>query len=376
MSEDTIFGFGCMRLPQTDEKNPESINQEEFNKMVDYYMENGFNYFDTSYAYHNGKSEIAIKKAVIDRYPRESYKIADKLPTWLLQKTEDNEKYFNEMLERLNIKYFDNLFIHNINKSWLKQAKKANTFDFVKKIKEEGKAKQIGFSFHDLPELLEETLKEYSEIFDFVQLEINYFDWEDPILQAKKCYEIVSKYNLDIYVMEPLKGGTLVNINEEIKKDFKKFNPNASIASFALRFCASLKNVKVVLSGMNKYEDVVDNCKTFTNFKPLNKEELKFLEKEAEKLRKAIPIHCSYCNYCIEHCPVKIPIPEYFNFYNNNAQTPGSHLPSFYYGIASAESAPAKDCIECGTCVDYCTQKINIPEELKKVSKLFDTPEE
>ncbi|MBE6493716.1 MAG: hypothetical protein E7Z84_03795 [Methanosphaera stadtmanae] len=223
-----------------------------------------------------------------------------------------------------------------------------------------------------MPELLEQTLSEHAKDIDFVQLEINYLDWEDPVLQAKKCYDICSKYGLDIYVMEPIKGGALLTGSEEIKNDFKEFNPEKSMASFALRFCASLENVKVVLSGMNKMEDVIDNCETFTNFEALTQEEYVFLEKEAEKFRKALEIPCSTCNYCVEHCPKNIPIPEYFNLYNNYKQAPENILPNFYYKTLSNERTKAGDCIECGVCVDYCTQKINIPEELKKVSEHFD----
>ncbi len=361
-----------MRLPQKDDQDPKSVDQESFNEMVDYYMNKGFNYFDTSYAYHDGCSEEAIKKAVVERYPRDSYLIADKIPTWLLKEYDDNDKYVEIMLERLGIDYFDRLFIHNINESWNKQATDARSFDYIIKAKEDGKAKQIGFSFHGMPELLEQTLSEHAKDIDFVQLEINFLDWEDPVLRARECYEICSRYGLDVYVMEPIKGGALLSGSEEIRNDFKEFNPDKSMASFALRFCASLENVKVVLSGMHKMEDMIDNCNTFTNFEALNQEETEFLEREAEKFREAIEIPCSSCNYCVEHCPQKIAIPEYFNLYNNYKQSPDSNLPSFYYGTLSSQHGKASNCIECGVCVDYCTQKINIPEELKKVSNHFD----
>ena len=367
------FGFGCMRLPLTDEKDPSSVDQEQFNKMVDLYMENGYNYFDTSYAYHNGISEISIKKAVVDRYPRKSYMIADKMPTWLLTKAEDNEKYVNEMLNRLGIDYFDRFLIHNINTPWFKKAVNAETFDYLRKMKEEGLASKIGFSFHDEPKLLEKTLKEYSNGFDFALLEINYIDWNDPIIQSKKCYELCVEYGLEIYVMEPLKGGVILNTSDDIKNDFKKFNPNESIASLALRFCASLDNVKVILSGMSNIENTKENIETFNNFKALTDEEWEFLEKEAEKLRKNIAVACSECDYCIEHCPHNIPISDYFRIYNAKKQNPDSNIYTAYYHKLANEEVSAEECNECGTCIDYCTQQIDIPEELKKVVETFES---
>ena len=273
MTYKSKFGFGCMRLPLTDENDPKSVNQELFNQMVDIYMEKGFNYFDTSYAYHGGISEVAIRKAVVERYPRESYLICDKMPTWALTSKEDNDKFVDEMLERLGIDYFDVFFVHNINTPWLELAEKHDAFEYVKKMKEDGIARKIGFSFHDRASLLEEVLDKYGDFLDIVQLELNYLDWEDPSIEARKCYELCVKHGLDVYVMEPLKGGVIVNPNDEIKNDFKEFNREKSIASFALRFCASLEHVKIVLSGMSNMDDLLDNCDTFENFKPLTSAE-------------------------------------------------------------------------------------------------------
>ena len=330
MTYKSKFGFGCMRLPLTDEKDPTSIDQELFNQMVDIYMEKGFNYFDTSYAYHNGKSEVAIRKAVVDRYPRESYQICDKMPTWALADEKDNEKFVNEMLERLNIDYFDVFFIHNINTPWFKLAEAHNAFEYVKKMKENGTAKKIGFSFHE-------------------------------------CV----KHGLEVYVMEPLKGGVIVNPNDEIRNDFKEFNPDKSIASFALRFCASLEHVKMVLSGMSKMDDLLDNCDTYENFEPLTSEENEFLEKMADKLNSSVAVPCSECGYCVDACPEMIPIPEYFSLYNLSKNRPESDIYRLYFDKLSDEKVSAEDCTFCGTCLDYCTQHIDIPEELEKVCEHF-----
>ena len=373
MTYKSKFGFGCMRLPTTDENDPTSIDQELFNQMVDIYIKKGFNYFDTSYAYHNGTSEEAIRKAVVERYPRESFQICDKIPTWALTSKSDNEKFINEMLERLGIDYFDVLFIHNINTPWLKLAEKHNSFEFLKDMKEKGIAKKIGFSFHDQAKLLEEVLDKYGEYLDIIQLELNYLDWEDESIESHKCYDLCTKHGLDIYVMEPLKGGVIVNQSEEINKEFEKFNPNKSIASFAIRFCASLENVKMVLCGMNKMEDMMDNINTFENFEALSKKENEFLEQMALKLKETLAVPCSECGYCIKECPSMIPIPEYFHLYNTSKNQPESNIYRLYYDKLADEKVPADDCTYCGTCLDFCTQKIDIPEELEKVCEHFES---
>ena len=371
MTYKSKFGFGCMRLPVTDKNDPTSIDQELFTQMVDIYMEKGFNYFDTSYAYHNGVSETAIRKAVVERYPRESFKICDKLPTWALTSESDNEKFVNEMLERLGIDYFDVFFIHNINTPWFKLAETHNSFEYVKKMKENGIAKKIGFSFHDNAELLEKVLDKYGDDLDVVQLELNYLDWEDPSIESHKCYDLCVKHGLDVYVMEPLKGGVIVNPNDEIKNDFKEFNSDKSIASFALRFCASLEHVKIVLSGMSKMDDMLDNCSTFENFEVLTQEESDFLERMALKLKDNVAVSCSECGYCVDACPEMIPIPEYFNLYNTSKNQPESDIYRLYYDKLADEKVSAEECTYCGTCLDFCTQKIDIPEELEKVCEHF-----
>ena len=372
MTYKSKFGFGCMRLPLTDENNPASVDQELFNQMVDRYMEKGFNYFDTSYAYHGGVSETAIRKAVVERYPRESFQICDKMPTWALTSEEDNDKFVNEMLERLAIDYFDVFFIHNINVPWLKLAEKCNTFEYIKKMKENGVARKIGFSFHDDSKLLKKVLDKYGDFLDIAQLELNYLDWDDPSIEARKCYELCVEHGLDVYVMEPLKGGVIVNLPDEIKNDFEEFNPDKSIASFAIRFCASLDSVKMVLSGMSKMSDLDDNIDTYENFEPLTDNESEFLENMALKLREKVAVPCSECGYCIDACPEMIPIPEYFNIYNTSKNQPQSNIYRLYYDKLGDEKVPASECTYCGTCIEHCTQKIDIPEELEKLCEHFE----
>lgn len=371
MTYKSKFGFGCMRLPLTDANDPSSVDQELFNEMVDIYMKKGYNYFDTSYAYHNGTSEIAIRKAVVDRYPRESFKICDKMPTWALTNPKDNDKFVSAMLERLGIDYFDVFLIHNINTPWIRNAKKANTFEYVKKMKEDGIAKKIGISFHDHADLLKEVLEEYGDMMDVVLIELNYLDWEDPSIESRKCYDLCVEYGLDVYVMEPLKGGVIVNPNDEIRNEFKEFDPDKSIASFAIRFCASLEHVKIVLSGMSNMDDLLDNCNTYDNFEVLDNEEKAFLEKMALKLSENLAVGCSECGYCVDACPEMIPIPEYFHLYNTSKNQPESNIYRLYFDKLADEKVPASECNYCGTCLDYCTQNIDIPEELEKLCEHF-----
>ena len=210
MSDDVMFGFGAMRLDLEDENDQSSINYDDVTEMIDYYMDQGFNYFDTSYAYHNGASEAALKIGLVERYPRESFKIADKIPTWALRSKEDNQKFVDIMLERLGTDFFDVLLIHNINETFLQIAENCNSFDYIKKMKENGIAKKIGISYHDRADLLEEILEKYGDAIDVVQLQLNYLDWESKLTESRKNYEICEKYGKEVIVMEPIKGGTFL----------------------------------------------------------------------------------------------------------------------------------------------------------------------
>ena len=372
MSENVKLGFGVMRLPLTDEGNSKSINMEEFTEMVDYYMEQGFNYFDTSYAYHDETSEAALKKVLIDRYPRESYQIADKMPSWLLTKESDNEKYVNIMLERLGIDYFDVFLIHNMNRAYYNLAEKAKTFQYIQKMKEEGKARKIGISFHDKADLLEEILEKYGDIIDIVQIQLNFLDWDDPRVQSQKCHELCLKYDVEIIVMEPLKGGTILNMDDKLKIHFDYLD--TTIPDLSLRFAGSRSNVSIVLSGMSNLQQVKENCETFKDFKKISNGEFYFLETIAEEMHKTTTISCTFCNYCVNECSVGIPIPDYFNLYNTEKRY---SLVANYslYGSTASTYAPASDCIECGKCVEVCTQSLDIPKLLKDVANLFEDNE-
>ena len=367
-----MFGFGAMRLDVTDENDQSTVDNDNYQKMIDYYMDQGFNYFDTSWAYHDGSSEIGLREYLVKRYPRDSFRIADKMPTWALQSEEDNEKYVNVMLERLGVDYFDVFLIHNINEAFLAIAEKCNTFEYIKKMKEEGVAKKIGISYHDHADLLEKILEKYGDAIEIVQLQLNYLDWESQLTESRKCYEVCEKYDVDVVVMEPIKGGTLCNLPKDIEDEFKAFNPDMSLVEWALRFAATPKNVKVILSGMGNMEQMKENCEIFKPFKPLNEEEKEFALGMAEKIKDLIAIPCSYCGYCLKECPEGIPIPDYFELYNYEKMF---SLISYYsiYGTTAAVNAPASACTYCESCVEICTQKLEIPDLLEDVADLFES---
>lgn len=371
MTNDVMFGFGAMRLDLTDKNDESSVDNDNYQKMIDYYMEQGFNYFDTSYAYHNGSSEIGLREYLVKKYPRESFRIVDKMPTWLLQSEKDNEKYVKEMLERLGTDYFDIFLIHNINAAFLNVAENCKTFDYIQKMKQEGIARKIGISYHDRADLLEKILEKYGDILDVVQLQLNYLDWESQLTESRKCYEVCEKYDMDVVVMEPIKGGTLFNLPDEIKEEFKAYNPDMSLVEWALRFAATPKNVKVVLSGMGNLEQMKENCEIFKPFKPLNDDEIEFALKMAEKIKELISIPCSYCGYCVKECPEGIPIPDYFELYNYEKMFSLVSYYSLYMTTAMAKS-PASDCTYCESCVEICTQKLPIPDLLEDVADLFE----
>lgn len=369
MTQATL-GFGAMRLPQKDENDPSSIDMEEFTRMVDYFMEQGFNYFDTSYAYHAETSEAALKKALVERYPRESYQIANKIPTWLLTGDEDNDELVDIMLERLGIEYFDVLLIHNINKAFLPKAENANSFDYIRKAKEEGKALKVGISFHEKAELLEEVLEKYGDVIDVALIQLNFMDWTDQRIQSKKIHKLCVKHDIEVQVMEPIKGGTLLSVSDDVKKQFQNYSDN-SIVDWALRFAASQENVTVVLSGMSNLEQMKENCETFKNFEKITRLDHVFLMKMAHEIKKTFAIECSFCNYCVKDCEMNIPIPDFFNLYNSELIY---HLDSNVdlYNTAAKVYAPASACNECGKCVEICTQQLDVPTLLKDVANLFE----
>lgn len=360
-----------MRLPITEEGNPKSIDQTLVNKMVDYFLEKGFTYFDTAFPYHKGMSEVAAKKALVERYPRDSFVLADKMPTFLVTCSDDYQTLFDKQLQRCGVSYFDYYLLHTLGEKNYANTLQHGGFDFMKKLKAEGKAKHIGFSFHDKAELLDEILTQHPEM-EFVQLQINYVDLDDAMIQSRKCHAVAVKHQKPIIVMEPVKGGALDKVPEAADQLLKRCHPDWSPASWAIRFAASLDNVFMVLSGMGSFEQMVDNTGYMQNFEPLNAAEIQILEQVAEIIKNNIAIPCTACQYCVDGCPSNIPIPKYFALFNNQHQF--GLVPSYrtYYMNMIQTYGKAADCIGCGQCEQHCPQHIEIIEQLKEVSRIFD----
>ena len=361
-SDVSLLGLGCMRLPKVDPEKP-NIDFEKAQEIVDYAYSHGINYYDTAYMYHEGESENFIGQA-LKKYPRESFNLTTKLPIWFAKSKEDVEKIFNEQLEKCQVDYFDFYLMHAMNKERLPLYKEW-AYDFLLKMKAEGKIKHLGFSFHDKPEVLDKACQTFPEA-EVVQIQLNYLDWE--MQDAKQQYEIIERYGKQCIIMEPVRGGALANPCEAANKLFKDAAPDKSIASWAIRYAASLPNVLVVLSGMSNLEQIVDNVNTISNFKPLTNEEYEIINKavEAYKLKDTVP--CTGCRYCMD-CPFGVDIPKVFSIYNKYAVSKDKEAYKKAYE-ALADSEKADKCRACGACMKKCPQHIQIPDKMKMIKEL------
>ncbi len=362
-----------MRLPLLDPQDPKSIDFEQLNPMVDLFLERGFTYFDTAYGYHQGESEAAFRKAVSERYPRDRYTITDKMPVWLAKEEADYERIFNTQLERAGVDYFDYYWLHALNRTLLASVDACKGWEFIARKKAEGKVRHIGFSFHDEANVLEGMLKAHPEV-EFVQLQINYIDWDSPSVQARECYELCVEYGKKVIVMEPVKGGSLALVPDPVGTIFKEHSPEASPASWAIRYVASLPEVAMVLSGMSDLNQVDDNTSFMQEFKPMDEEEQGIVADAARLIKDSITIPCTACHYCTDGCPMNIAIPEYFALYNSLRQfgKTAAHNSKYYYNRFIAHRGKASDCIECGQCEEHCPQHIDIIANLKLVAKEYE----
>lgn len=350
-----LLALGCMRLPMRGNE----VDMQELDRMVEYCMKHGANYFDTAYMYVDEKSEIAIGKA-LKKYKREDFIVADKSPIYKMKTREDVRRIFEEQLKKCQLEYFDFYMCHNINKNTVDTYRQVSMYDELLKLKKEGKIKYLGFSFHGTPEILREVVKEHK--WDFAQLQVNYLDWD--VVKAHEQYDIVQAKDIPVIVMEPLRGGGLVNLSDKALAELKA-NSTDSPAAFGLRWAASRDNVVTVLSGMSNLEQVKENIQTFIDYKPMDESENALADKLAKIIQSQGEINCTACKYCLEVCPRGINIPAIFALYNQYKVTGNKMLFKIYYE-SLAEEEKADKCIKCNLCNKNCPQSLEIPELLAK----------
>jgi predicted aldo/keto reductase-like oxidoreductase len=367
----TFFGFGCMRLPMIGTE----VDIEQFKDMADYFIENGFNYFDTAHGYIDGKSEKAIKVAVSDRYSRDKFLLTDKLTEPYFNKEEDIRPFFQSQLDACGVEYFDFYLMHAQNAKNFEHFKKCRAYETAFDLKKEGKIRHVGLSFHDSAEVLDKILTTYPEV-EIVQIQFNYLDYEDPGVQSRKCLEVCRKHGKPVIVMEPVKGGNLVNLPEEAQKAFDELGAGLSNASYAIRFAASQEGIRIVLSGMSDMAQMKDNVSFMKDFKPLDENEMGAIAKVTGIYKGLDTIPCTSCHYCVEqnHCPMNIMIPEIFSCMNTRKIFNDWNQKMYYENVLTADGkGKASACIECGGCETACPQHLEIRSLLKDVAKEFES---
>ena len=368
------LGFGLMRLPRLDPNNEGSIDLEQTKQMVDTFLQRGFTYFDTAWMYCAFKSENAVKDALTTRHPRESYTLATKLHAAYIHSLDDRDAIFNTQREKTGVEYFDYYLLHDVGVEHYEIYKKYDCFAWIAEKKRQGLIKHMGFSFHDTAEVLDKILTEHPEM-EFVQLQINYLDWDSEGVQSRKCYEVATKHGKPVIVMEPVKGGTLAKLPAAAEALLRQADPGASIPSWAVRFAASLPNVKMVLSGMSSTEQLLDNTGYMQDFAPLTQQEQAVIAQVVGIINASIAIPCTGCAYCTEGCPMHIAIPKYFSLYNAEMQELKEKdftSQGTYYDNLTLKFGKASDCIACGQCESVCPQHLPIIENLKRVAKQFE----
>ncbi len=359
------FGFGFMRLPM----NGEEVDLEQTIKMVDLFMSNGFRYFDTAHGYIGGKSEVALRQSLVERYPRDSYSYTNKLTENYFEKEEDVRPFFEEQMKICGVEYFDYYLMHAQNRKNYEKFKECKAYETVLQLKEEGKIRHMGISFHDTAEILDQILDEHPEI-EVVQIQFNYLDMKNPSVQSQECYEVCRKHQKPIIIMEPVKGGNLVNLPDTAKSVFDTLK-GGSYASYAIRFAAGFEGVMMVLSGVSTLEQMQDNISFMKDFQVLSPEENKAVNQVAEILQKENRIPCTSCRYCIEVCPQNIEIPHLFEALNAK-RIYGDWSAGSKYKKYTQDNGKASDCIACRACEQVCPQNIIISEELIDVASVFE----
>ena len=367
------FGFGCMRLPLFHPDDPVSFDYDKIEALFDAFLAQGFTYFDTAYTYHGYHGEEAVRKALVERYPRHRFRLATKLPLRDLKGKEDLERIFSEQLQNCGVTFFDCYLLHNMGTNVYEKCRQLEVFDFAVRKKAEGKIRKVGMSFHDMPALLDEILAQYGDKLDFLQLQVNYVDWDQPNVESRRCLEIARKYQKPVIVMEPCKGGTLVRLPAEAQDLLRQARPEASNASWAMRFAASQPGVVCVLSGMNTLYQVADNANTFRHFEPITPEDLAVIQKATAVIEQNTPIPCTGCGYCTHGCPKDIAIPQYFALYNSLSRTTGSFSSqAVYYNNIALRHGKASDCIGCKQCERACPQHLEVTAFLKDVVEAIE----
>ncbi len=362
------LGFGCMRLPLTQKGNDGAVDKDYAQEMFNSFLGGGFTYFDTAYMYHKSESERVVGERLCSVNEREKFLLATKMPVGMLNSKEDTDEIFNNQKEKCQTDYFDYYLLHCLDKRNYKRALKFGVFEYLQEKKEKGEIKRLGFSFHDTADVLDKILTEQPQM-EFVQLQINYLDWDDIKVQSRRCYEIARKHGKEIIVMEPVKGGRLANVPDEAKAYLEKRKPGVSPACFALGFCASLEGVILVLSGMSDRNQLKENMDYFNNLEAFSDKDFETAKGMAKIIKKQNLIDCTACQYCVEGCPKKIDIPKYFAVYNDAIK--GKITSRRKYRSLIKKTTPASECIACGKCEKTCPQKIEIIESLKMTTEKF-----
>lgn len=356
-----------MRFPQEGDK----IDFAAAEQMFDRFLESGFSYVDTAYGYHDFQAEIAVRDCLVRRHPRERFELADKMPLWFVKEPADLDRLFNEQLEKTGAGYFDYYLLHSLTESTIALADQYGAWEYLLKQKERGLIRHLGFSFHDTAAVLDAVLTKHPEA-EFVQLQLNYADWESPRVQSRLCYEVTQKHGKQVVVMEPVRGGSLAALPESARELLLAAAPDASIASWALRFVASLPGVMMVLSGMSDLAQMNDNLATFSPLNPLTGDERALIAQVQKILENTPLIPCTRCNYCTETCPAGIPIPNVLATLNDYRRYANQAYCRDRHAFAIKGKAPASACIQCGVCVSRCPQHIDIPEHLAEAARLFE----